>query len=128
ENLPVALVWVTGIAGSGKSTVCEILKTRGRMAVDADWEGFNHWVDRSTGAVVENPPYPVPTGWLADFGWRISRERVVELATSARDDVAFLCGSVENEVEVWDRFDRVACLVIDDDTLRHRLATRTTNA
>src|SRR5439155_16188338 len=89
---------------------------------------FNHWVDRSTGAVVENPPYPVPTGWLADFGWRISRERVVELATSARDDVAFLCGSVENEVEVWDLFDRVACLVIDDDTLRHRLATRTTNA
>jgi hypothetical protein len=28
---------------------------------------------------------------------------------------------------VWDYFDHVACLVIDDKTLRHRLVTRTTN-
>jgi hypothetical protein len=42
--------------------------------------------------------------------------------------VTFLFGAVANEREVWDLFDGVACLVIDDDTVRRRLATRTTNA
>lgn len=34
---------------------------------------------------------------------------------------------MENEPDVRDLFDRVVCLVIDEDTLRHRLATRTNN-
>jgi uridine kinase len=41
----------------------------------------------------------------------------------------FLCGCVENEDEVcWDLFDLVICVVIDNETLRHRLLTRTTNS
>jgi len=39
----------------------------------------------------------------------------------------FLCGNAENEADVWRYFDRVVCLVVDDETLRHRLATRSTN-
>ncbi|MEV6345509.1 hypothetical protein [Actinoplanes sp. NPDC051851] len=42
--------------------------------------------------------------------------------------MAFLCGSAENEAAVLDLVDRVVCLVIDEETLRHRLATRTTNS
>ena len=45
-----------------------------------------------------------------------------------RDKTAFLCGSVENEVDVRDLFDLVVCLVADNETLRDRLETRTTNA
>lgn len=41
--------------------------------------------------------------------------------------MAFLFGVVENDLEVLDLFDRLVCLVIDDETLRDRLATRTTN-
>jgi hypothetical protein len=41
---------------------------------------------------------------------------------------AFLFGSVENEGDVWDLFDLVVCLVADNETLRDRLQTRTTNA
>jgi hypothetical protein len=36
----------------GKSTVCGLLKSRGELAVDADWEGCNHWVDRTNRQVV----------------------------------------------------------------------------
>lgn len=39
-----------------------------------------------------------------------------------------MCGSVENEVEVWDLFDVVVCLMLDSETLRRRLSGRTTNA
>lgn len=49
------LVWVTGNSGVGKSTVCTLLKSLGELAVDADWEGYNHWVDRTSGQVVVDP-------------------------------------------------------------------------
>jgi hypothetical protein len=123
----VPLVWVTGTSGVGKSTVCALLKSLGHMAVDADWEGYNHWVDRTSGQVVVDPPCPVPAGWLDRFAWRISRAEVEALAARTHDKTAFLCGSVENEVDVWDLFDLAVCVVVDDETLRDRLLTRTTN-
>jgi hypothetical protein len=122
------LVWVTGVSGVGKSTVCALLKRRGQLALDADWEGYNHWVDRTSGQVAVDPPYPVPAGWLDRFAWRISRARVEALAARMLDKTAFLCGTVENERDVWDLFDLVVCVVVDDATLRERLLTRTTNA
>lgn len=122
------LVWVTGSSGVGKSTVCALLKSRGERAVDADWEGYNHWVDRTSGQVVADPPDPVPAAWLERCAWRIRRAEVETLAARVYDKTAFLCGSVENEVDVRDLFDLVVCLVVDNETLRDRLETRTTNA
>ncbi len=121
------LVWVTGNSGTGKSTVCGMLRARGHVAFDADDDGFSRWMDRDNGEVVTDPPDPVPEGWLDRHAWVIVRERVEALAEESRSRVAFLCGSVENEADVRDLFDLIVCLVIDDDTLRHRLATRTTN-
>ncbi len=122
------LVWVTGNSGVGKSTLCELLQARGHIAFDTDDDGYSGWVSRTSGEVIDDPPYPVPTGWLDRFGWVIQRERVAQQARTSSGDVAFLCGSAENEADVRDLFDLIVCLVIDDDTLRHRLATRTTNA
>jgi hypothetical protein len=76
---------------------------------------------------VTSPPDPVPEGWLDRYGWLIVRERVETLAAESRGRIAFLCGSAENEADVLDLFDLIVCLVIDEATLRHRLATRTTN-
>jgi broad-specificity NMP kinase len=124
----VPLVWVTGNSGVGKSTVCALLKGLGEVAIDADWEGYNFWVDRTNGQVAVDPPYPVPAGWLERFAWKISRAEVEALVAKVRDRNVFLCGSVENEVDVWDLFDLVICLVADNETIRDRLQTRTTNA
>ena len=121
------LVWVTGSSGVGKSTVCALLKSRGELAVDADWEGYSHWVDRKSGQVVTNPPDPVPSGWLERFGWKISRAEVETLSRKMHDTTMFLCGSAENEEAVRDLFDHMICLVVDNETIRDRLGTRTTN-
>lgn len=123
----MTVVWVTGSPGVGKSTACALLRARHVLAVDADWEGYNQWVDRATGEIVTDPPYPVPAGWLERFAWRINRAEVQALVKRAHDKTAFLFGSVENEVEVWDLFDHVVCLVADNGTLERRLLTRTTN-
>ncbi|MFF3446995.1 hypothetical protein ACFYXJ_07635 [Streptomyces sp. NPDC002667] len=123
----MTLVWVTGNSGTGKSTVGGVLRARGYVALDADEDGFSRWIDRAKGGVVEDPPYPVPEGWLDRYGWAIVRERVETLAEESRFRIAFLCGSAENEADVGDLFDLIVCLLIDENTLRHRLATRTTN-
>ncbi|MFF3914278.1 AAA family ATPase [Streptomyces sp. NPDC001852] len=123
----MTVVWVTGNSGTGKSTVCGVLRARGHVALDADEDGFSRWIDRATGEVVTDPPYPVPQGWLDRHGWAIVRERVEALVEESRFRIAFLCGSAENEEDVRDLFDVIVCLVINEDTLRHRLATRTTN-
>lgn len=120
------LVWVTGNSGAGKSAVCAVLKDRGEHAVDADFEGYNHWVDRTSGQVVADPPDPVPPGWLDRFGWQTRRSAVEALA--AHDGLVFFCGSAENDAEVRDLFDLVVCLVIDETTLRDRLLSRTSNS
>ena len=127
EHWSMPLVWVTGSSGVGKSTVCDLLKSRGVLAVDADFEGFSHWVDRKSGRAVTNPPDPVPAGWLERFGWNISRAEVEILSRTMRDKTAFLCGSAENEEAVRDLFDHMICLVTDNETIRGRLGTRTTN-
>lgn len=121
------LVWVTGNSGAGKSTACAALRARGCTAVDADWDGYNRWIHRVSGEIVTDPPYPAPPGWLDRYGWNIDRAKVESLAAGSHDTVAFLAGSVENEADVLDLFDAVVCLVIDETTLRERLATRTNN-
>ncbi|MDQ3642718.1 MAG: AAA family ATPase [Actinomycetota bacterium] len=122
------LVWVTGVPGAGKSAVCAILKGQGLRAVDADWEGLNCWVSRATGVRVVDRPHPLPPRWRDDYAWHIDTDMVRALAVELSDGLGFVAGTVENEADAWDLFDHVVCLVVDEQTLRYRLATRTTNA
>ncbi|QKV72528.1 hypothetical protein [Amycolatopsis sp. Hca4] len=78
--------------------------------------------------MVTVPPDPVPAGWLDRYGWRINRAKVEALAARAAGEIVFFCGCPENHEDVRDLFDLVICLVIDEDTLRHRLRTRTSNS
>ncbi len=107
--------------------MCAVLKSRGVSAIDADWDGFNHWVDRATGTPVLDPPYPTPPTWLDGHDWHI-RPDLVRALHDAGPGVTYIFGAVANEAAVWDFFDRVGCLAVDDATVSRRLATRTTNA
>ena len=123
----VPLVWISGVSGSGKSTVCGILKGRGHVAVDADWEGYCRWVHRGSAEVLTDPPHVVPPGWLERFGWMIDVGRVQSLAAASAESVAFLGVHAENAADIAPHADRIVCLAIDEGTLRHRLQTRTSN-
>jgi broad-specificity NMP kinase len=124
----VALIAVCGIPGAGKSTVYERLKAAGLDAWDTDRDGISGCRDLVTGA-----PAPDPVDWhdpaeTKAIEYRVRRERVEELRLRASDHTGYLCGSAGGEDEFWDLLDRVIILDVDNETLRHRLATRTTNS
>jgi len=125
---PSGLVLVTGISGAGKSTVCAELRRRGYDAHDSDDDDNAVWVDTATGEVIGRLPAAARTpAFLARYEWRFDPERVAALATQAHDHAVFLCGATSNEAEVWRHFRLAIYLAIDEGTLRHRLATRTSN-
>ena len=53
--------------------------------------------------------------------------RAVRALGDGGPGVTFLFGAVANEREVWDLFDRVGCIVVDDEIIKHGLAVRTSN-
>jgi len=122
------LVLVTGISASGKSSVCAELRRRGYDAHDSDDDNNAVWVDRTTGEVIRRIDGPARTpGYLDRYEWRFDPERVAALAGRAEDRPVFLCGATANEAEVWPHFRLSIYLAIDEETLRHRLATRASN-
>jgi len=99
----------------------------GLEAWDTDEDGLAGWRDRATKA-----PVPDPYDWhdpveTAGMEYRVRRDRVEALHRRSRDRTVYLCGCAGGEDEFWDLLDLVICLAVDNDTLRHRLATRTTN-
>ena len=127
EGMP--LVYVTGISGAGKSAVCDELQRRGYDAHDTDREGNAVWVNHETGEITAKAAGldDRPPSWLDHNDWRMVPERVQDLAARASGRLVFLCGSTSNENEVWHHFSRTIFLSIDEQTLRRRLSTRTTN-
>jgi broad-specificity NMP kinase len=123
----MGLAWITGNSGTGKSEVCAALAGRGYRTIDADL-GMAIWLNTKTDQVIR----AVDTGrlsqdWFRDHEWILTRSRVEELAGAARTQTAFLCGLVQNDEELWDLFDAKICLILDETTIRERLAQRSGN-
>ncbi len=122
------LVYVTGVPGSGKSTVSAELRARGYDARDADDE-ISGWFRRADGIEV---PWTLrrghrTPGWYATHACRYSVPRLTQLATQLQGQLWFLCGCAANEDEIWRLVDRAFLLHVDQATLIKRLARRTSN-
>jgi hypothetical protein len=118
------LTYVTGLSGTGKSTLVREMVGAGLQAVDID-DGLARFVNRASGLPVHRPAGGAAAAFLAEHDWVVPRPEVEVLR--ARPGRVWLCGAFANEGELWDLFDEVVCLIVDEATLRHRLATRTTN-
>lgn len=127
----MSLFFVVGSPGAGKSSVCLKLKASGYEAYDTDGDGFARWQNLDTGYVY--PKSSVKSAdrtpeFLKNHQWQVSRGEVQKLRGKADGNLIFLCGDVGNEAELYDLFDAVFALYIDDETLKYRLASRTNNS
>ncbi|GAB3751486.1 AAA family ATPase [Microlunatus parietis] len=113
----MTLYQIDGLSGTGKSTLASELRRRGHRAVDADAE-FGYYGDPATGR---------PSKIMIRDHWIWDLDRLRTFAAEVADGHVFLCGGALNQEQVLDLFARRFVLHIDNDTLRHRLRTRTNN-
>ena len=111
------IIQIDGLSGTGKTTAAAELTKRGYKALDAD-AAFGYWGDPETGE---------PTDVQHQLNWIWDLSKVEALAKESVDDTVFVCGGAMNQDKIRDIFDKRFTLVIDDETLKHRLATRTNN-
>jgi dephospho-CoA kinase len=100
-------VLLTGMSGTGKSSVVRDLVARGYKAIDTD-DGWS-----------ETQP----------DGRQLWREDAIRTLLAAEDaEVLFVAGCEENQTKFHAQFDEIVLLSAPMDTLVHRLAKRTTNS
>lgn len=111
-------VLLTGMSGTGKSSVIAELAARGYKAVDADEDGLSELV---------SVPDDEPTGLDPGQDWVWREDRIHDLLSADDADVLFLAGCSPNQGMFYPRFDHVVLLTAPADVIVERLATRTTN-
>lgn len=123
------LIYITGNAGAGKSTICQELKRLEYEAHDIDDNGITAWYDKDTGQQVEWPKVAEnrTKAWIQQHEFKMVSAIVKEFAKAAQNKPIFLCGQSIHDHEIWDLFDKTFYLELDKETLKYRLSTRTTN-
>jgi dephospho-CoA kinase len=109
----VAVVLVTGMSGTGKSTALFELAARGHRVVDTDYGEYSEEVPCSEAGGTEQV-------------WR--EDRIEALLDEHDDGVLFISGCVSNQAKFSARFDAVVLLTAPADLILERVARRDTTA
>ena len=107
----MAIVFITGMSGTGKSTVLAEISRRGLQVVDTD---DGDWTLDD-----------VDDDGIPDRRWH--RERMAELLRSRSDAHLFISGCVSNQGDFYGEFDAVVLLSCPESVMLQRLTERSTN-
>jgi shikimate kinase len=111
-------VLLTGMSGTGKSTVVVELRARGRRAVDLDCDEYSEWVAVGDGDGAPGSPVEPGRDWL----WR--EDRVSALLSGEVGDALFVAGCAANMGPFLGRFDHVVLLHARREVIARRLQAR----
>lgn len=101
----VKRVLITGMSGTGKSSLLHELAARGYRTVDTDYGDYFETAD----------------------GERLWREDRISALLAGEPGVLFVQGTTRNQVLFYPRFNHIVLLSAPAEVLAERLATRTTN-
>ena len=111
-------VLLTGMSGTGKSTLIRELAALGHKAIDADSDEWSEWV---------NVAGDGPEGPTAGRDWVWREDRIQRLLSTEDVDVLFVSGCASNQGNFHAQFDHIVLLSAPVGLIVERLATRTNN-
>jgi dephospho-CoA kinase len=111
----VKRVLLTGMSGTGKSSVLSELRARGYKTVDTDYGGWSEQLDIPAS---DGPP-------SKEWVWR--EDLIARLLATEDAEVLFVSGAVRNQTKFYPQFDHVVLLTAPVAVITERLAVRTNN-
>jgi shikimate kinase len=108
-------VLLTGMSGTGKSSIIHELAARGFAAHDLDTPEWSEWIDA-------DPSDALTPIQGKDWVWRVDRVRA--LLSRPEDGTLFLSGCAENMGQLYPLIDTVILLSAPLETIMERLAAR----
>ena len=115
-------ILLTGMSGTGKSTLVGALAARGYKAVDADCDELSEWVEVGDDADTPGTPVEAERDWV----WRA--DRIQALLSTEDAEALFLSGCASNMGQFLSQFDQIVLLSAPADLIIERLSTRTSNS
>ncbi len=118
-------ILLTGVAGTGKSTIAKALTEKGISAIDLhDVPGLFYWQDKVTKERVEYKPVN-DKAWFKTVDRVCDMDKLKELFAEHGDIVVAGTTGSGNQKEFLSFFDKIILLQADSESLVYRMQTRT---
>ena len=117
--------YITGVSGTGKSTVAEELKKRGIYTIDIDSiKGLSKWINKDTNKVSHQRP-DIDKEFFKKNKNVCDREKLIEMM--GNEEIVVVLGLRDNQNEILDLFDKIFLFSCSEDILMKRILNRTEN-
>lgn len=111
--------FITGVPGTGKTTIGKLLQEKGHFFVDVDYEpGLSSWYDQD-GNKVSNKP-DADADWYSKHDWYWDKKSLENLLSKHTDKHIFVCGMTSNQTDSLELFDKTFYLKVSNDELLRR--------
>lgn len=124
----MALNFITGAPGSGKTAVTKEIAARGLTVYDIDdpeRTGMAGWHNLATGEYTAGfNELEVTEALLTTHAWRLTQDALQELQSRSEKELIYLCGRLRDAKPVIDISKYLAFLTVSGETIRQRLKQR----
>ncbi|ANE44173.1 AAA family ATPase [Deinococcus puniceus] len=112
QRIPTQRILITGMSGTGKSSVIEALAARGFAAIDTDSDKWCEWhTDESA---------------QPDWIWRT--DRIEALLSAPHETALFVSGCKSNQGQFYSYFNQIVLLSASLEVMLSRIAARSNNS
>lgn len=122
----MARIFITGISGTGKTTIYNELQKHGHRAISLDeYPALCRWQNKATGQIVDYKAV-LDKDFITSHEWICDTAKLKELLKEA-DDPVFVLGMAGNQEELLPLFDTVLLLACPPEIFIKRIMQRSDN-